>query len=88
MALDIHEVGDSMPAAAGIKVPLQQGESLADALDEGVVQLLTKPALLQEASRRTSGGGSARLGSASPGLFSQIRGAPLTKTRYETKTAR
>jgi glycosyltransferase involved in cell wall biosynthesis len=51
VALDIHGVADFMPAAAGVKVPLQQGEGLADALGEGVVQLLTEPALWQEASR-------------------------------------
>jgi glycosyltransferase involved in cell wall biosynthesis len=51
VALDVHGVGDFMPAAAGVKVPLQQGEGLADALGEGVVQLLTEPALWQEASR-------------------------------------
>jgi glycosyltransferase involved in cell wall biosynthesis len=51
VALDVHGIGDFMPAAAGVKVPLQQGEGLADALGEGVVQLLTKPALWQEASR-------------------------------------
>jgi glycosyltransferase involved in cell wall biosynthesis len=51
VALDVHGVGDFMPAAAGVKVPLQQGERLADALGEGVVQLLTEPALWQEASR-------------------------------------
>ena len=50
VALDVHGVGDFMPAAAGVKVPLQQGEGLADALGEGVVQLLTEPALWQEAS--------------------------------------
>jgi glycosyltransferase involved in cell wall biosynthesis len=51
VALDVHGVGDFMPAAAGVKVPLQQGEGLADALGEGVIQLLTEPALWQEASR-------------------------------------
>jgi glycosyltransferase involved in cell wall biosynthesis len=51
VALDIHGVGDFMPAAAGVKVPLQRGEGLANALGEGVVQLLTEPALWQEASR-------------------------------------
>ena len=51
VALDIHGVGDFMPATAGVKVPLQRGEGLADALGEGVVQLLTEPALWQEASR-------------------------------------
>jgi len=51
LALDVHGVGDFMPAAAGVKVPLQQDEGLADALGEGVVQLLTEPALWQEASR-------------------------------------
>jgi glycosyltransferase involved in cell wall biosynthesis len=50
VALDIHGVGDFMPAAAGVKVPLQRGDGLADALGEGVVQLLTQPALWQEAS--------------------------------------
>ncbi|MFZ2058463.1 MAG: glycosyltransferase [Acidimicrobiales bacterium] len=51
VALDVHGVGDFMPAAAGVKVPLQQGEGLADALGEGVIQLLTQPAIWQEASR-------------------------------------
>src|ERR1700728_927816 len=51
VALDIHGVGDFMPAAAGVKVPLQQDEGLADALGEGVVKLLNEPALWQEASR-------------------------------------
>ncbi len=51
VALDIHGVGDFMPAAAGVKVPLQRGEGLADALGEGVIQLLTEPALWQQASR-------------------------------------
>jgi len=50
VALDVHGIGDFMPAAAGVKVPLQQGEGLADALGEGVVRLLTEPALWQEAS--------------------------------------
>jgi hypothetical protein len=40
-----------MPAAAGVKVPLQQGEDIANALSEGVVRLLTEPGLWQEASR-------------------------------------
>jgi glycosyltransferase involved in cell wall biosynthesis len=51
VALDIHGVADFMPAAAGVKVAVQQGEALANALGEGVVQLLTRPALWQEASR-------------------------------------
>ena len=51
VALDLHGIGNFMPATAGVKVPLQQGEGLADALGEGVVQLLTEPALWQEASR-------------------------------------
>ena len=51
VALDAHGVGDFMPAAAGVKVPLQQAQDLADALGEGVIQLLTEPARWQEASR-------------------------------------
>jgi glycosyltransferase involved in cell wall biosynthesis len=51
VALDIHGVADFMPAAAGVKVPLQQGKGLADALGEGVIQLLTEPARWQKASR-------------------------------------
>ena len=51
VALDVHGIGDFMPAAVGVKVPLQQGEGLANALGEGVIQLLTEPALWQEASR-------------------------------------
>jgi glycosyltransferase involved in cell wall biosynthesis len=51
VALDIHGVADFMPAAAGVKVPLQRGEGLAVALGEGVAQLLTNPELWQKASR-------------------------------------
>ncbi|MDA8358780.1 MAG: hypothetical protein M0Z95_21360 [Actinomycetota bacterium] len=51
MARDLHGVGDFMPAAAGVKVPLQRDGGLADALGEGVIQLLTEPARGQEASR-------------------------------------
>jgi hypothetical protein len=41
---------ESTPAAAEVKVPLQQGDGLADALGEGLGQLLTEPALWQEVS--------------------------------------
>jgi glycosyltransferase involved in cell wall biosynthesis len=51
VALDIHGVADFMPAAAGVKVPLQRGEGLAAALGEGVARLLTDPELWQSASR-------------------------------------
>jgi glycosyltransferase involved in cell wall biosynthesis len=51
VALDIHGVADFMPAAAGVKVPLQRGEGLAVALGEGVARLLTDPELWQRASR-------------------------------------
>ena len=51
VALDLHGVGDFMPAGAGVKVPLQRGQGLADALGEGVVRLLTEPGLWQTASR-------------------------------------
>jgi glycosyltransferase involved in cell wall biosynthesis len=51
VALDIHAIADFMPAAAGVKVPLQEGEGLAHALGDGVIQLLTGPAHWQEASR-------------------------------------
>jgi glycosyltransferase involved in cell wall biosynthesis len=51
VALDIHGVADFMPGAAGVKVPLFKGEDLANALSEGVVELLTRPILWQEASR-------------------------------------
>ena len=50
VALDIHGVADFMPAGAGVKVPLLPGQDLAIALGEGVVQLLTRPALWQQAS--------------------------------------
>ena len=50
VALDIHGIGDFMPAAAGVKVPLKQGEGLADALGEGVIRLPTEPGLWQEAA--------------------------------------
>lgn len=51
VALDIHAIADFMPATAGVKVPLQEGEGLAQALGDGVIQLLTGPAHWREASR-------------------------------------
>ena len=43
-AVDLHGVGDFMPAAASVKVPLQRLGGLANALGEGVIQLLAEPA--------------------------------------------
>jgi glycosyltransferase involved in cell wall biosynthesis len=51
VALDIHGIGDFMPKSAGVKVPLRRGDGLADALSEGLVNLLTEPAVWQKASR-------------------------------------
>jgi glycosyltransferase involved in cell wall biosynthesis len=50
VALDLHGISDFMPPDAGIKVPLGQGEGLADALGEGVIQLVTNPDLWRKAS--------------------------------------
>jgi len=51
VALDLHGVSDFMPTSAGIKVPLQRGDGLAESFGAAVVQLLNEPAHWQQASR-------------------------------------
>ena len=51
VALDIHGVGDFMPTSAGVKVSVRDGNNLATALGEGVIQLLANPEDWRKASR-------------------------------------
>lgn len=51
LTLDLHGGGDFVPAAAGIKVPVQSADATADALARAVEYLYDHPAALAEMGR-------------------------------------